>query len=104
MVIVGTYCGNLIAFLTVTKYNPPFNTVKEMLQLRDDYKWGTLGGTIWELIFTQVPPMERNKVFTTLPCRRRRNKTESMLVLPFVHSTVCISRVINKLKPTSKNL
>jgi hypothetical protein len=48
---VGTYCGNLIAFLTITKEQPPFNTIAEMLELKGTYKWGTVGGTNWEMVF-----------------------------------------------------
>jgi hypothetical protein len=51
IIIVGTYCGNLIAFLTVTKERPPFNSLQEMNDLKDTYKWGTLGGTAWETTF-----------------------------------------------------
>jgi hypothetical protein len=51
IITVGTYCGNLIAFLTVTKEKPPFNTLQEMNKLKGTYKWGTIGGTIWEWEF-----------------------------------------------------
>ncbi|XP_045201044.2 glutamate receptor 2-like [Mercenaria mercenaria] len=51
IIIVGTYSGNLIAFLTVTKERPPFNTLEEMNNLKGTYKWGTLGGTAWETLF-----------------------------------------------------
>ncbi|XP_053403155.1 glutamate receptor U1-like [Mercenaria mercenaria] len=59
IIIVGTYCGNLIAFLTVTKEKPPFNTLAEMLQLKNTYKWGTVGGTSWEMAF----PSSSNPTF-----------------------------------------
>ncbi|WAR27606.1 GLRK-like protein [Mya arenaria] len=36
IVIVATYCGNLIAFLTVSKDPPPFNTLEEMAKFKDD--------------------------------------------------------------------
>ncbi|KAL4220540.1 hypothetical protein ACF0H5_020938 [Mactra antiquata] len=51
IIVVGTYCGNLIAFLTVTKERPPFETMKEMVEQKGQYKWGTMGGTAWENIF-----------------------------------------------------
>ncbi|XP_060589774.1 glutamate receptor 3-like [Ruditapes philippinarum] len=51
IVVVGTYCGNLIAFLTVTKDKPPFETLDEMADLKGDYKWGLQEGTNWEHIF-----------------------------------------------------
>ncbi|ESO96489.1 hypothetical protein LOTGIDRAFT_115937, partial [Lottia gigantea] len=46
IVVVAIYSGNLIAFLTVTKDQPPFETLAELSQ-QDTYKWGTIGGTIW---------------------------------------------------------
>jgi hypothetical protein len=42
----ATYSGNLIAFLTVTKEKPPFDSLSEMVA-QDEYEWGTLGGTYW---------------------------------------------------------
>jgi hypothetical protein len=51
IVVVGTYCGNLIAFLTVTKDKPPFETLDEMADLKGDYKWGFQEGTHWEHVF-----------------------------------------------------
>ncbi|XP_060589780.1 glutamate receptor ionotropic, kainate glr-3-like isoform X1 [Ruditapes philippinarum] len=62
IIIVGTYCGNLIAFLTVTKEKPPFNSLQEMNDLKDTYKWGTLGGTAWETTF----PNSSNKAFRAM--------------------------------------
>ncbi|WAR27385.1 GRIK3-like protein [Mya arenaria] len=52
IVVVGIYSGNLIAFLTVTKESPPFTTLEELVKLKGTYKWGTLGGTHWENLFT----------------------------------------------------
>ena len=52
IIIVGTYCGNLIAFLTVTKDKAPFDTLKEMVGMKNEYKWGLQAGTNWEVVFT----------------------------------------------------
>ncbi|KAL4219425.1 hypothetical protein ACF0H5_022005 [Mactra antiquata] len=61
IIIVGTYCGNLIAFLTVTKETAPFNTLTEMLDQKNVYKWGTLGGSNWDMIFrTTTNPTYRS--------------------------------------------
>ena len=49
IVIVATYSGNLIAFLTVDKYNAPFETLKEMAQA-GEFKFGTIGGTQFETV------------------------------------------------------
>ena len=51
IVIVGTYSGNLIAFLTVTKDKPPFETLNEMADQKGTYKWGLQGGTNREYVF-----------------------------------------------------
>jgi ionotropic kainate glutamate receptor 2/glutamate receptor delta-1 subunit len=44
IVIVATYSGNLIAFLTVTKDVLPFSSFEEMVN-QHDYKYGVLSGT-----------------------------------------------------------
>lgn len=44
IIMVATYSGNLIAFLTVTIDKPPFNSLEELVE-HDDYKWGVLSGT-----------------------------------------------------------
>ena len=54
IVVVAIYCGNLIAFLTVTKDKPPFNSLEELLMLKGEFRWGTLGGTAWEDILIRV--------------------------------------------------
>jgi hypothetical protein len=46
IILSATYSGNLIAFLTVTKEKPPFDSLSEMVA-QDEYEWGTLGGTYW---------------------------------------------------------
>lgn len=51
IVVVGTYSGNLIAFLTVTKDVVPFDTLEEMLE-QTDYTWGTVAGTAWVTMFS----------------------------------------------------
>ena len=48
IIVVGTYSGNLIAFLTVSKEKLPFNSLVELTEMKGQYKWGTLGGTVWE--------------------------------------------------------
>ena len=49
IVIVATYSGNLIAFLTVHKYKAPFETLQEMAQ-EGEYKFGTIGDSAMETI------------------------------------------------------
>ncbi|XP_045201973.2 probable glutamate receptor [Mercenaria mercenaria] len=51
IIIVGIYSGNLIAFLTVTKEKPPFNTLSEMIKLKGSYRWGTLSDTHFAAVF-----------------------------------------------------
>ena len=50
IVMMATYTGNLIAFLTVNKNVSPFTNVEEMLQ-QNQYKWGIIGGSYWVTIF-----------------------------------------------------
>ncbi|GFO49258.1 glutamate receptor [Plakobranchus ocellatus] len=54
---LGTYSGNLIAVLTVTKDKPPFQTLKEM-STQDDYRFGTLGNSMWSELFKTSPRPE----------------------------------------------
>ena len=42
VIIAATYCANLMAFLTVDKYQAPFNTISEMSN-QDEYQFGALG-------------------------------------------------------------
>ena len=42
--VVATYSGNLIAFLTVSIPTLPFNTLEEMVDA-NGYKFGIQGGT-----------------------------------------------------------
>lgn len=51
IIVVGTYSGNLIAFLTVSKEKLPFNSLVELTKLKSSMKWGTLGATVWEVVF-----------------------------------------------------
>lgn len=50
IITVAAYCGNLIAFLTVTKVEKPFESLKGLVQ-NGQFKWGTIGGTLWEQNF-----------------------------------------------------
>lgn len=62
IVVVGTYCGNLIAFLTVAKDKPPFETLDEMADLKGEYKWGFQEGTNWEHVFKTSTRREFRRV------------------------------------------
>ena len=45
MILLATYSGNLIAFLTVMREQaPPFTTYQELCD-NNDYAFGTTGGT-----------------------------------------------------------
>ena len=61
IVVVATYCGNLIAFLTVSKGKPPFASLEGLLLVKDEFRWGTLGGTNWEDAFIRVGKLDINK-------------------------------------------
>ncbi|XP_063406491.1 glutamate receptor ionotropic, kainate 4-like isoform X2 [Mytilus trossulus] len=53
IILSATYCGNLIAYLTVTKEELPFDTLRELAK-QDEYEWGVLGGTYWVTWFEQA--------------------------------------------------
>jgi len=46
IVVIATFSGNLIAFLTVSKQTLPFQTLEEMLS-QSDIKFGMPSGTIY---------------------------------------------------------
>ena len=45
--VMATYSGNLIAYLTVTKTELPFDSLEEMVEA-DNFKFGVMGGTVTE--------------------------------------------------------
>ncbi|XP_012940485.2 glutamate receptor [Aplysia californica] len=57
LVVAGTYSGNLIAVLTVSKDKPPFDTLEEMAN-QDEYRFGTLGNSMWTTLFETSPRPE----------------------------------------------
>ncbi|XP_071160564.1 glutamate receptor ionotropic, delta-1-like [Mytilus edulis] len=50
IIMMATYSGNLVAFLTVTKDKLPFSDIAGLVEL-GSYKWGTQEGTVFETIF-----------------------------------------------------
>ena len=46
IVIVATYGGSLIAYLTISDDSAPFSSLEEMVK-QDRYKWGTKGGSVY---------------------------------------------------------
>ena len=50
LLLVATYTGNLVAFLSSIQVSPPFRSLEELAN-RDDYRVGTTGGTFWETKF-----------------------------------------------------
>ncbi|ESO85380.1 hypothetical protein LOTGIDRAFT_75623, partial [Lottia gigantea] len=50
IMLVATYSGNLVAFLTISRVEVPFDTLAGMSQ-QSDYKWGTLGGSAFTTLF-----------------------------------------------------
>ncbi|VDI82413.1 Hypothetical predicted protein [Mytilus galloprovincialis] len=49
IIMMATYSGNLIAFLTVTKDKLPFTDLSGLVA-QDKYQWGIQGGAIFEQI------------------------------------------------------
>lgn len=48
LVVVTTYCGNLIAFLTFPKMEIPLNTVHDLVHNKNGYTWGIRTNTYLE--------------------------------------------------------
>lgn len=48
LVVVTTYCGNLVAFLTFPKMEIPVNTVHELTNNKNGYTWGIRANTYLE--------------------------------------------------------
>lgn len=48
LVVVTTYSGNLVAFLTFPKIDSPINTINDLLTHRDTVTWSILHGTSLE--------------------------------------------------------
>ena len=47
IVVMATYSGNLIAYLTVNRIQLPFDSLERMIESRD-YKFGVMGGVLVE--------------------------------------------------------
>lgn len=45
LVVVTTYCGNLVAFLTFPKIETPITTVNQLLNNKMGITWGIRGDT-----------------------------------------------------------
>lgn len=48
LVVVTTYCGNLVAFLTFPKMEVPINTIEELVSKKQMLTWGIRGNTFFE--------------------------------------------------------
>lgn len=49
LVVVTTYCGNLVAFLTFPKMEIPVNTVGQLVQKEHDFTWSIRSNTFLEM-------------------------------------------------------
>ncbi|KAL3848512.1 hypothetical protein ACJMK2_019363 [Sinanodonta woodiana] len=89
VVVMGIYSGNLTAFLTVTKYRLPFENLAEMMEHKAEWRWGTLGGSIWSTLFKDSVNPEFKKVQTGLV---EFNSTDPSVLSPML--SVHIAKVI----------
>lgn len=48
LVVVTTYCGNLVAFLTFPKIDIPISTINDLIEHRETVSWGLIKGTYLE--------------------------------------------------------
>ncbi|XP_076061279.1 ionotropic receptor 93a-like [Oratosquilla oratoria] len=51
LVVVTTYSGNLVAFLTFPQIENPVNNLEDLVKSKDSMTWGYLGGTVLEEYF-----------------------------------------------------
>ena len=51
VLFTATYMGNMMAFLTVVKTEPPFANLEELLA-QDDYMFGLQGQTGYQVMFS----------------------------------------------------
>ncbi|CAC5406405.1 GRID1 [Mytilus coruscus] len=58
IIIVATYTSNFVAFLTITKETLPFEGIEGLVE-QNLYKWGTIGGSVYETIFKNSVLSER---------------------------------------------
>lgn len=59
LVVVTTYCGNLVAFLTFPKIDTPISNIGQLLQYKDEVTWGIKANTYLE-DYLKVSPMYIN--------------------------------------------
>ena len=53
IVMMATFTANLIAFLAVDKYNPPFEDLEGLVN-QNQYAFGILGGSTWNDLFQVI--------------------------------------------------
>ncbi|XP_069103797.1 glutamate receptor ionotropic, kainate 2-like [Argopecten irradians] len=89
IVMMATYSGNLIAFLTVTKEKLPFDTLSGMVN-QDVYRWGTIGGTAFIDIFKTSQQRSFKQVWDGIV---RFNQTDKDVLTsdPALHITKVLS-------------
>nr|AGJ51190.1 olfactory ionotropic receptor IR93a [Panulirus argus] len=51
LIVVTTYSGNLVAFLTFPQIENPVSSLDDLLKMRDSMTWGYIGGTVLEDYF-----------------------------------------------------
>lgn len=63
LVVVTTYCGNLVAFLTFPKMEIPVNTVKQLVTNQHGFTWSIRSNTYMEM-YLRVSCPKKNYVTT----------------------------------------
>lgn len=62
LVVVTTYCGNLVAFLTFPKMEVPVNTVEELVTKKNMFTWGIRSNTFFEK-YLKVRSLYMTRIF-----------------------------------------
>jgi Ligand-gated ion channel len=82
-VVVTSYCGNLVAFLTFPRMNPAVTTLSSLLKMKGTMTWGLLRGSALEkllevsLSFSGVAHLNRSlSLYTGVECSRVHHAAE----------------------------
>ncbi|XP_068230877.1 ionotropic receptor 93a-like [Palaemon carinicauda] len=54
LIVVTTYSGNLVAFLTFPKIENAVSTLDDLLKVKDEMSWGYMKGTVLETYFAEA--------------------------------------------------
>lgn len=66
LVVVTTYCGNLVAFLTFPKMEIPVNTVYQLVSNKNSFSWSVRSNTFLEMFLKVSWKNKQSLIYRTL--------------------------------------